>query len=721
MGQPDQAGGSTARATEILIVEDSPTQAEKLKHLLQEQGYRIRVSKNGSEALSLLKEFRPSLVITDVLMPVMNGYDLCVAIKTQERMRDIPVILLTSLSDPKDVLEALKCGANNFITKPYEDNYLLSHIRYILANAETKSDRVKMGIEISVGGSTHYISSDRQQIFDFLLSTYDSYARKNQQLLSITEQLRQMNEQLEEKVRERTADIEESASRYRMLFEQSPFGVLIIDPETGRAVEFNEMAHRQLGYSREEFASLTIADYEATEKPEKIEERIGEIIAGGMRDFRTSHRTREGELRDVLVTTQSTNLSGRSVIHTIFQDITEKVKSEQALAQSLDQLRQSQKMEAVGRLAGGVAHDFNNLLTVITGYCELVAVSIGERNPHWEDLQEIRKSADRAAALTRQLLAFSRRQILQPKVLEIDAVVSEMDKMLRRLIGEDIDLVTTLGAGGGKVKFDPGQIGQVIVNLVINSRDAMTDGGSITIETANVELDEAYVRTHGGAWPGPHVMLAVSDTGSGMDPETLSKAFDPFFTTKEKGKGTGLGLSTVFGIVKQSGGCLYAYSEPGRGTAMKIYLPRVTGETAPKDERADAEFEFRPHGSETILLVEDDETLRKLALSILEGYGYTVVSAGNGEEALQLLIDSRVTPRLLLTDVVMPKMGGRELSDRIRAIHPDTGVLFMSGYTDNAIVHHGVLDAGVAYLPKPFTPMALARKVREVLDATDIR
>ena len=709
---------------EILVVEDSPTQAEKLRHLLLEQGYGTRIAKNGQEALSLLQESLPSLVITDVLMPIMNGYELCAEIKQQKRIRDIPVILLTSLSDPKDVLEALKCGANNFITKPYDDNYLLAHIRYILANAETQGDRLKIGIEISVGGSTHYISSDRQQIFDFLLSTYDSYARKNQELLSTTEQLRQLNEQLEEKVRERTAAIEESASRYRMLFEQSPFGVLIIDPETGRAVEFNKTAHRQLGYSREEFASLTIADYEAlekTENTEETEERIGKITEGGRQGLQTSHRTKEGELRDVLVTAQSTNLSGRSVLHTIFQDITEKVKAERALAQSLEQLRQSQKMEAVGRLAGGIAHDFNNLLTVIIGYCELIATNIGEQNPLREDLLEIRKSADRAAALTRQLLAFSRRQILMPKVLEIDAVVPEMDKMLRRLIGEDINLVTLLCAGGGKVKFDPGQIEQVIVNLVINSRDAMPDGGSITIETGNVELDEAYVRAHGGAWPGPHVMFAVSDTGCGMDPETLSKAFDPFFTTKEKGKGTGLGLSTVFGIVKQSGGCLYAYSEPGRGTTMKIYLPRVTGETAPKDERSDAEFEDRLQGSETILLVEDDATLRKLALSILEGYGYTVLSAGNGEEALQRLSDSPGIPHLLLTDVVMPKMGGKGLSDRIKAIHPGTRVLFMSGYTDNAIVHQGVLKPGVMFLQKPFTPKVLARKVREALDATDIR
>ncbi|MGA8754522.1 response regulator [Candidatus Deferrimicrobium sp.] len=706
---------------EILIVEDSPTQAEKLKHLLQVQGYRVRITKDGNEALSLLQETHPSLVITDVLMPIMNGYELCASIKSQKSLENIPVILLTSLSDPKDVLEALKCGANNFITKPYDDAYLLSHIRYILANAETKGGRLKMGIEITVGGSVHYISSDRQQIFDFLLSTYDSYARKNQELLNTTEQLHQLNERLEEKVRERTAVIEETAIRYRLLFEQSPFGLVLIDPDTGRVLEFNETAHRQLGYSREEFASLSIGDFEARESKEEIEQKLHNVLKGEYVEFQTNHRTKEGEIRDVLVTKRFITLNGRPVVHAILQDITEKRKAEEALSQSVEALRQSQKIEAVGRLAGGIAHDFNNLLTVIIGYCELMELKIEEGNPLLQDLQEIRKSADRAAALTRQLLAFSRRQILQPKVLEIDTVVPEMDKMLRRLIGEDVNLVTLLGAGAGKVKADPSQIDQVIVNLVINSRDAMPDGGTITIETATIELDQDFVRRHGGAWPGPHVMLSVSDTGCGMDPETLSKAFDPFFTTKEKGKGTGLGLSTVYGIVKQSGGCLYAYSEPGRGTTMKIYLPLVTGETAPKDERGDARYDDRLHGSETILIVEDDDTLRKLGSSILEGYGYTVLSVGNGEEALQLLNDRPDIPSLILTDVVMPKMGGRELSDRIKAIHPGTRVLFMSGYTDHAIVDQGVLRAGVLYLPKPFTPKGLARKVREVLGAKDVR
>ncbi len=705
---------------EILIVEDSPTQAEKLKHLLQVQGYRVRITKDGNEALSLLQETHPSLVITDVLMPIMNGYELCASIKSQASLVNIPVILLTSLSDPKDVLEALKCGANNFITKPYDDAYLLSHIRYILANAETQGGRLKMGIEITVGGSVHYISSDRQQIFDFLLSTYDSYARKNQELLKTTDQLHQLNEQLEEKVRERTAVLEETANRYRLLFEQSPFGIILFDPEKGRVIEFNETAHCQLGYSREEFASLTIRDIEARESQEEIEKKMHDVLKGEFVEFETTHRTKEGEIRDVLVTKRFIKLTGRPVVHAIVRDITEKRKAEDALAQSVEQLRQSQKIEAIGRLAGGVAHDFNNLLTVITGYCELMMIKIGEESPVWTDLQEISKSADRAAALTRQLLAFSRRQILQPKVLEIDTVVPEMDKMLRRLIGEDVHLVTLLGAGAGKVKADPSQIEQVIVNLVINSRDAMPDGGSITIETGTVELDEAFVRTHGGAWPGPHVMLAVSDTGCGMDPETLSKAFEPFFTTKEMGKGTGLGLSTVYGIVKQSGGCIYVYSELGHGTTIKIYLPRVTGETA-KEEKLKAEFEDRLHGQETILLAEDEETLRNLASSILEGYGYTVLSAGNGEEALQLLNDSTRVPHLLVTDVVMPKMGGKELSDRIKAIHPGTRVLFMSGYTDNAIVDQGVLKAGVLYLPKPFTPKGLARKVREVLGAKDIR
>jgi PAS domain S-box-containing protein len=392
----------------------------------------------------------------------------------------------------------------------------------------------------------------------------------------------------------------------------------------------------------------------------------------------------------------------------IQRDITERRQLELQLAQS-------QKMEAVGRLAGGVAHDFNNLLTVISGYAELLLDGTSSGNPTRTSLEEIRKAGERAAALTRQLLAFSRQQVLAPQVLDLNAAIAEMDKMLRRLIGEDIDLVILPGANVGRIKADPGQIEQVIMNMAVNARDAMPEGGKLTIEAANVDLDGSYAQRDTEAAPGRYVMLAVTDNGSGMDQETQARIFEPFFTTKAQGKGTGLGLATVYGIVKQSGGFIWVYSELGQGTTFKIYLPRV-------EEIAAAVEPVRarpaPHrGSETILVVEDEEALRSLIRTVLEANGYTVLAASGGIEALGICKIQSCAIHLVLTDVVMPQMTGRELVKRMASLRPETKVLYMSGYTDNAMVHHGVLDGGTPFLQKPFTPDALARKVREVLAA----
>jgi PAS domain S-box-containing protein len=380
-----------------------------------------------------------------------------------------------------------------------------------------------------------------------------------------------------------------------------------------------------------------------------------------------------------------------------------------------EQLRQSQKLEAVGRLAGGVAHDFNNLLTVITGYSDLSLRRLDKDNPLRSNLEEIRKAGERAASLTRQLLAFSRKQVLQPKVLQLNAIVADVDKMLRRLIGEDIDPLSLLEPSLGQIMADPGQIEQVILNLAVNARDAMPQGGKLTIETANVYLDEHYVKRHTSILPGNYVMLAVSDTGCGIDAETQVRMFEPFFTTKEQGKGTGLGLSTVYGIVKQSGGNIWVYSEVGKGTTIKIYLPRVD-EVVVREETHDAATEM-PQGRETVLLTEDEEQVRQMIRMILEMNGYHVLEATSGKEALAIYKEHEGQINLIMTDVVMPEMSGRELAQSLEVLHPGIKVLYMSGYTDDAIVRHGLLYQEIAFLQKPFTPEALMRKVREVLDA----
>jgi len=401
-------------------------------------------------------------------------------------------------------------------------------------------------------------------------------------------------------------------------------------------------------------------------------------------------------------------INGRAAALSIVRDVSERKHLEQQLAQS-------QKMDAVGQLAGGVAHDFNNLLTVITSYSALAIGALDPSSPVREDVEEISKAASRAADLTRQLLAFSRKQMLQPVPLDLNQIVTDIDKMLRRLIGEDIELVTACSRSIDLVNADPGQVEQVIVNLAVNARDAMPHGGSLTIETANVALAEAYMAAHSVVEPGSYVLLAVSDTGSGMDAAVQARVFEPFFTTKPKGQGTGLGLATVYGIVKQSGGYIWLYSELGRGTTFKVYLPRID---APVESTRPAPvIPASLRGSEAILLVEDQEEVRKLVRRMLEGRGYRVLVAASGHEALRLAEQQAGAIHLLVTDVVMPGMSGREVALLLAPTHPTMKVLYLSGYTDESVVRHGILEPGVAFLQKPFTAETLARKVREVLDS----
>jgi len=494
------------------------------------------------------------------------------------------------------------------------------------------------------------------------------------------------------------------------LIEASPLAIVTFDPE-GIVTMWNPAAERIFGWSESEALGSHLP-FVPAEKQAEFRGLRKRAMQGEVFTEPELHRRRaDGSPIVVSVSTSPLRRPDGTIygIMSILTDITY-VRSME------EQLRQSQKMEAVGRLAGGVAHDFNNLLTAISGYSDLLLHRLPAYSTLRRNVEEIRKAGDRAAALTRQLLAFSRRQVLQPKVLDLNTVVTNMGQMLHRLIGEDIELATDLSPSLSLVKADPGQIEQVIVNLAVNARDAMPDGGRITIATADADLSHAYAAAHPEVRPGPHVLLSVADTGHGMSDETQAHLFEPFFTTKERGKGTGLGLATVYGIVQQSGGHIRVNSATNRGSTFLIYLPRVE---APEDSAQTGDRPPLPHpspGTETILLAEDEDVVRQLAREILSGNGYKVLDAGNGREALLISEAHRGEIHLLLTDVVMPKMSGRELTERIRPLRPGLRILYMSGYTDDAILRHGVLEDGIPFLQKPFTPEELARKVREVLD-----
>jgi PAS domain S-box-containing protein len=503
----------------------------------------------------------------------------------------------------------------------------------------------------------------------------------------------------------------ESEAYYRVLFERHPNPLWVYDLETAAFLTVNDAAVQHYGYSRAEFLGMTLEAIRPAEDVERLRSYRSTVEEGLVEAGEWRHRTKDGTIIDVEIARHTLTFAGRPAALAIARDITQR-KSLEA------QLRQAQKMEAVGRLAGGVAHDFNNLLTVILGSAELLLDSLGGEHPEHAEAEEIRKAALRAADLTRQLLAFSRQQVLAPQVLDLNEVVANMDKILRRVIGEDIDLRTVPSRDLRAVRADPGQLEQVVMNLAVNARDAMPTGGKLTIETANVELDAAYAREHAAAVkPGHYVLLAVSDTGVGMDAETQARIFEPFFTTKPQGKGTGLGLATVYGIVKQSDGYIWVYSEPGRGTTFKIYLPRVEDAAVPA--RATPESTRSLRGSETILVVEDQAEVRTLTRKVLEGRGYRVLLAAGGAEALGIATAHTGLIHLLLTDVVMPNMSGGEVARLLNQSRPETKVLYLSGHADESIVHHGVLDPGVAFLQKPFTAETLARKVREVLDTPD--
>ncbi|MFC1840581.1 PAS domain S-box protein [Thermodesulfobacteriota bacterium] len=503
--------------------------------------------------------------------------------------------------------------------------------------------------------------------------------------------------------------VKEAEKRYREIFEGTSEGILVADIETRRFRYCNPAICEMLGYSEEELMELEVTEIHPKESLDHVlatfeaQTRGDKVLAPSLPCLR-----KDGSVIYADIHATSVVIDGREHNVGFFTDVTKRIHIEA-------QLRQAQKMEAIGTLAGGVAHDFNNLLTTIIGNVDLGLMDLGKDHLLREGLEEIKKAANRATTLTHQLLAFSRKQIVQPKILDLNKILTGIEKMLVRLIVEDIVILIIPKSDLWKIEIDPGQMEQVIMNLMVNARDAMPMGGKLTVETANVDLNENYFIEHGiKKQPGSYVVTSISDTGSGMDKETQEHIFEPFYTTKEQDKGTGLGLSTVYGIVKQNKGFIWVYSEPEQGTTFKVYLPKV--ERSVDTEEKELSPMVKLDGSETVLVAEDDDSLRKIAQKSLDPHGYRILVAENGEDALRVSKEHEGTIDLLIADVVMPKMGGKEVAERLQPLYPRMKVIYMSGYTDDSIAHHGVLAPGLNFLEKPFSPEGLVRKVREVLD-----
>ncbi len=514
--------------------------------------------------------------------------------------------------------------------------------------------------------------------------------------------------------------LQERERRYRLLWESS-IDAIFLENLDGEIVDCNNTACKILGYSKEELIGLNVRDIVPEEIANKLPDIINELLTKGSISLEALGKKKDGTIFPTEVNITLVNIDDKQMALVYLRDITFKKQIEKEREELQEQLRQAQKLEALGTLAGGVAHDFNNLLTVIDGYAELALQQSRDNPKLYRSIELIKKAAERAEQLTNQLLAFSRKQIYEPKIVNVNHVINDLEKMLRRLISEDIHIEKRLAPDLPNIIADPAQIEQILINLVVNARDAINELGNkakerkIIIETDYAFLDEDYVAKHVGTQIGPYVLISISDTGIGMDEETKEKIFDPFFTTKEMGRGTGLGLATVYGIVKQNNACIHVYSELGQGTTFKIYWPAIDEKEGTRIEKTSQEI---PKGKEKILLVEDDKLVRDFISNALNSLGYQVFEASNGDEALCLIRDYQLRPDLLITDLIMPGMNGKELAEKIKGILPRISVLYISGYTDDYLVLNDILDKNVNFIQKPFTIKKLAQKVREILDSS---
>jgi two-component system sensor histidine kinase EvgS len=672
----------------VLIADDNPESLYMLEALFRDSGYGVYTAADGMAALELIQREHIDVIISDVLMPRMDGFQLCRSVKTDKNLRHIPFIVYTATyTSPQDEAYALKLGAERFILKPAEPEEFLTVVRAVVREAEESIPTAAVGASPLGEEESLRLYSER-----------------------LAERLQYKIEQAQEELKirhEAEMQLQESEQLFRSIYEHSGMGLTRVSLDF-RIEHANKAYCDMLGYTQEEIVGMHLKDITRPEILEENLEKQRQLGRGEIDHFRLEKGFIHKAGHTVYGILDANLIRDKEGKPEYFLggvvDITERKELEQ-------QLLQAQKLESIGRLAGGVAHDYNNMLGVILGSAELGLKQIEPEHPVHARLEQIHSAARRSADITRQLLAFARKQTIAPQVLDLNTAVEQMLNMLRRLIGEEIELTWLPGTDTGQVEIDPVQLDQLLANLCVNARDAISGSGKITIETANVQFDAAYCKTHQGFKPGSYVMLAVSDNGCGMDKETQEHIYEPFFTTKDSGKGTGLGLATVYGIVKQNQGFINLYSEPGRGTTFRIYLTRHTRETtapAHKEELSPA-----GHGQQ-ILVVEDEPTMLELSVMMLEELGYEAIGAQTPNEALRI---AKENPHisLLLTDVVMPGMNGRELAHQLQEQHPQLKTLYMSGYTANVIAHHGVLEKGVSFIQKPFSLEDLGEKLKELL------
>lgn len=691
--------------THILLVEDEKAHAELIRRAFQSQANKVSLTTAATlaEARRYIAIEHPDLVITDLLLPDGRGTELLPA---EREEITFPVIIMTSYGDEQVAVGTMKAGALDYVVK--SDAALAAMPRIV--------ERVQR--------EWGYILERRR--------AEEETRRRNRELTLLNQVIAASATSLEAET-----ILEKVCQELARGFDLPYTAAILLDEDQTTATVVAEDLHENLPsrlHTAIPLAQAPTLRYLLENKaPLVVNHTLNEPQFAPIQDYLTRYGTASLlslplligdrligslELETIeprLFSTQEVGLAW-NVADQVAGALA-RVRLDEERRRLENQYHQAQKMEAVGLLAAGIAHDFNNLLTAINGFAELLQRQISPNHPHQRYVGNILQSGHRAADLVRQLLAFSRKQIIKPRVLNLNTSVANMEKMLRRIIGEDIELSTDLAPELWPVKVDPAQIEQIIVNLVVNARDVMPEGGRLFIETANVVLNDGYTARRVDLDSGEYVLLKVTDTGWGMTEETKSHIFEPFFTTKEMGKGTGLGLATVFGIVKQSGGDIQVDSAPGQGTTFRVYLPRVSEATATSEE-SNEDDAVLPKGTETILLVEDEEAVRKLATNLLRQQGYTVLEAANGQEALQLVeeLDPRPEIQLLITDVIMPKMGGKVLANRLAAIYPHLKVLFVSGYTDQAVARQAILHRETLFLQKPFSPITLAHKIREMLD-----